>query len=151
MSKTFHIKIVTPESILFEGEVVSMTIPTDAGEITVLPNHIPIVSTISSGVAVITYEDGHDEDLAISGGFLQVKADHQVVVLAEMAERAINLDIQAIEEAKARAEKTMSEQVRASDEEYAETTAILNRELARYKAVLKHRTRHDHAPNPLSE
>lgn len=154
MSKTFHLKLVTPEHILFEGDVASLTLPTDTGEITVLPNHVPLVSTIASGVASITLSDGFEEDVAISGGFLQIKGLNEVMILAQMAERAVELDIKTIEEAKARAEKAMQEQVRNSDEEYAEVASALNREFARYKAVLKHRSRgpgHGNMPNPLGE
>lgn len=153
MSHSFHLKLVTPDCILFEGEIISLTLPTDKGEITILPNHIALVSTIASGVAVMTHADGKQEDLAISGGVLQIKGQNQVVVLAQMAERAADLDMQAIEEAKDRAEKIMKEQVRESDTEYAETVAILNRELARYKAVMKHRYRssgQSSGPNPLA-
>src|SRR5512133_3768494 len=131
MSTTFHLKLVTPEHVLFEGDVASMTIPTDTGEITILSNHVALVSTIASGVAVITYPNNTQEDIAISGGFLQIKGNNEVVVLAQMAERAADIDLKAIEEAKNRAEKVMKEQVRTSDAEYAETAAILNRELAR--------------------
>jgi F-type H+-transporting ATPase subunit epsilon len=154
MSKTFHLKLVTPDGALFEGDVASATLPTDSGEITILPNHVPLVSSISSGVASMHLEDGFQEDIAISGGFVQIKSLNQVIILAQMAERASELDLKTIEEAKARAERAMQEQVRTSDEEYAETAAVLNRELARYKAALKYRHRtggHDHTPNPLAE
>jgi F-type H+-transporting ATPase subunit epsilon len=154
MSNTFHLKLVTPEKILFEGEVASLTLPTDAGEITVLPNHVPLVSSIASGAASITLEKGFEEDIAISGGFLQIKGQNHVIILAEMAERASELDLKTIEEAKERAEQAMEDQIRTSDTEYAETAASLNRELARYKAVLKYRHRtggHSATPNPLAE
>ena len=154
MSNTFHLKLVTPEKILFEGDVASLTLPTEAGEITVLPNHVPLVSSIASGAAAITLEKGFEEDIAISGGFLQIKEQNQVIILAEMAERASELDLKTIEEAKERAEHAMQDRIRTSDTEYAETAAILNRELARYKAVLKYRHRsgsHSSAPNPLAE
>lgn len=154
MSKIFHLKLVTPEGVLFDGDVVSLTLPTETGEITVLANHVALVSAISSGVASIKLENGFEEDIAISGGFLQIKGLNEVVILAQMAERASELDVKTIQEAKERAEKAMKEQIRTSDEEYAETAAILNRELARYKAAMKYRSRgvgHAHAPNPLAE
>lgn len=153
MSKTFNLKLVTPEGALFEGQAASLTLPTETGEITVLPNHVPMVSAIASGAASITLEDGFEEDIAISGGFLQIKGLNEVVILAQMAERAAELDLKTIEEAKMRAETTVKEHIRTSDEEYAETVAILNRELARYKAAVKHRSRagRGHTPNPLGE
>lgn len=153
MSKSFHLKLVTPERVLFEGDVASLTIPTEAGEITILPNHVPLVSAISNGVASMTLADGTEDDLAISGGFLQIKGGNEVVVLAEMAQMAAELDLKAIEEAKAKAEAITKDQTRMSDEELAETAAILNRELARYKAAIKYRRRSGHSstPNPLAE
>jgi len=155
MSNSFHLKLVTPERILFEGDVRSATLPTEIGEITILPDHMPLVSSVANGVATLQLEKGVQEDIAISGGFIQIKHPNQVIILAQMAELASGLDLKIIEEAKARAEAAMKEKVRTSDEEFAETAAVLNRELARYKAAIKYRHRtgggHDHTPNPLAE
>lgn len=135
------LKLVTPERIVFEEEVMQVTLPTESGEITILPNHVPIVSNVTTGVAEFKRKDGHIEDLAISGGIIQVSENGSITVLAETAERGEELNIQAIEEAREKAERLMRERVSESAEAFAEAAAMLEQELARYKAANKYRQR----------
>lgn len=136
-----RIKLVTPERVLFEEEIASATLPTEAGEITVLEHHIPIVSNLMPGVAEITFKSGSVEDVALSGGCIQVGDEGNITILADTAERGEELDIDVIEKAKAAAEKLMNEQTSVNDEQFAEAAAMLERELARYKAANKYRQR----------
>jgi F-type H+-transporting ATPase subunit epsilon len=92
-------------------------------------------------VAELTRKDGSAEDVALSGGFIQVGEDNRITVLADTAERGDELDIKVIEEARARAEKLMKERISESEESFAEAAAMMERELARYKAVNKYRQR----------
>lgn len=133
-----HFELVTPERTLFNQEVDEVTLPTADGEITVLPNHIPLVATLVPGVA--RYRIGtQEEDVAVSGGFIEIQAGNVLRVLADTAERGHELSMTVIEEAKRRAEQVMKETAHADDAGYAAAAASLERELARYKVAQKHR------------
>ncbi|MEN9558508.1 MAG: synthase epsilon chain [Candidatus Parcubacteria bacterium] len=135
------LKLVTPEKILFEEEVLSVSLPTTEGEITILPNHAPLVMMLKSGVATVTKTDKTIDDLAISGGFIQV-GSNEVTILADMAERGEHLTIDAIKEAKERAKRAMEETRDVDDVAFAHAAAALERELARERAALRRMSRH---------
>jgi len=130
-------ELITPERIVFRQEVDQVTLPTMDGEITVLPGHIPLVAQLVPGVAVLKIS-GENEDVAVSGGFIQVDGKGKVTVLADTAERGDNLNLQDIEKAKQRAEEVMKNAARGDDETFAHAAAELERELARYKVAMKY-------------
>ena len=133
-------EIATPERIVYKETVDSLTLPTKDGEITVLPNHIPLVSALQPGA--ITVRKGKDEQyMAVSGGFIEVQPNNRVVVLADTAERAEELTLAAIEKARAEAERVLHEKRSMDDETFAAAAAGLERELARLKVARKHRPR----------
>ncbi len=126
-------KIVTPERIVFEDDAIdALILPTEEGEITVLPHHIPLISLLKAGV--LRVKKGNDETpLAVSSGVIEVTG-RAVTVLADTAERADELEEEKIEEARQAAKKLMEEK-RTDETTYAEATASLERELARLKVV----------------
>ncbi len=133
-------EIATPERIVYKETVDSLTLPTKDGEITVLPNHIPLVAVLVPGVVVV--RKGHTEQLmAVSGGFIEVQPNNRVVVLADTADRAEELTESAIEKARADAENVLKEKRNLDDESFAAAAAGLERELARLKVARRHRTR----------
>ena len=138
--KEINLKIVTPERIIFEGSCLQVTIPTKTGEITILPNHIPLISALQAGELVIKREDGEFIPMAISKGFLEVQPNSQVVILADSAERVEEIDHARAEEAKKRAEALLKEK-RADIESYVTLSAKIEKELARLKVARKHRKR----------
>lgn len=137
--KQIKLKIVTPEKILFEDIVSQVSVSTIMGEITILPNHIPLVSQLSSGEIVIKTEQGKEDLMAISGGFIEVLPD-QVVILADTAERAEDIDEARAEEARQKAEEILKTKV-ADAEGFAMFTAKIEKELARLKVARKHKTK----------
>ncbi len=135
----FRFSISTPERKLYAGDIESVSLPTVMGEITVLAHHETLMAQLVPGELRFRQQD-EEHVLAIGGGFVEVQK-RQVVVLADTAERLDEIDEQRAFEARKRAEAAMAEQ-RAGDEEYAETAALLERNLARLKIVRKHRTKH---------
>ena len=127
-------EIVTPEKVVLREEISALTVPTEMGEITVLPGHIPLVSVLKPGVITVQRPDKLPEVLAVSGGFLEV-LEGKVVILANTAEMASQLDEQRIVEAKAKAEALKRDASNRDDVEFTEATAMLEKELARHKAV----------------
>jgi F-type H+-transporting ATPase subunit epsilon len=133
-NKIIHFEIVTPERVVLKEEVLQVTVPTRNGEITVLPNHIPLVASLQSGVIEIKKKDGTPEVMSVSGGFIEVLKD-KVVILADTAERAEEIDEKRAEEAKERAEKIKKEAVHRDDIDFAGMSAIIEKELARTRAA----------------
>lgn len=133
-----HFELITPERAVFREDVDRMTLPTTQGEITILPGHVPLVASLVPGVARLWRGAEAPEDVAVSGGFIEV-GPNKVRVLADTAERGMELDVSAIEKAKVRAEQVMKETVRTDDVAYAAAAAALERELARYKVARRYR------------
>ncbi len=137
MSKlTFE--LTTPERIVERKEVDGVTLPTQEGEITVLPGHVPLVSNLKPGVATL-HVGSEREYLAVSGGFIEVQPDGRLIVLADTAERAEELDIQKIEEARERARQALEEKRDMDDVAAAAAMAALEREIAREQTARKYR------------
>ncbi len=131
--------IVTPEKKIFEDLVDAVSLPTKDGEITVLPHHIPLISTIIPGEIKIKKES-EEIPLSVAGGFVEIKGMSEVVILADAAERVEEIDIERAEQAKIRAEKLMKE--KSQDKvAFADATAALQRALARIKIAEKYRRR----------
>jgi len=124
---------------LLREKVRQVSVPTESGEITVLPGHIPLIAPIPAGELRAMRSDGSIELMAVSGGFVTVHTDDTVVILADTAERAEELDLADIEAAKKRAEKVMAEK-HDDVERYADASAHLARELARWKVANKYRS-----------
>lgn len=135
--KTIKFEIVTPERVVLKEMVRQVTVPTLDGEITVLPDHIPLVSVLKSGVIEVKRADGQIEVMSVSGGFIEVLAD-KIVILADTAELAREIDELRIEEARKRAEE-MKHWQDIDEIQFAEANAMIERQLARSKAVKRWR------------
>ena len=100
-----QLEIVTPEKLAYQGEVDSVQLPGSEGELGVLPHHAPLVSTLGAGELRLR-KGGEDEFFAIVGGFLQVLPD-KVVVMAETADMASEIDLDKAQEARRQAEQAL--------------------------------------------
>ena len=100
-----QLEIVTPERQVYSDTVDSVQVPGSEGELGVLPHHAPLVSTL--GVGELRFrKDGTEESFAIVGGFIQVRPD-RVVVLAETADLASDIDLEKAQEARREAERAL--------------------------------------------
>jgi len=138
MSKTIKFEIVTPERVVFRQEILQITVPTTSGEITILPDHIPLVSVLQPGVIEVKRTDNIVEIMSVSGGFIEVMKD-KIVILADTAERAEELDEEKIKAAQIRAEELKKTAKNRDEVEFTEVAAKLETELARLRAVNKWR------------
>lgn len=140
------LELTTPERIVLKETYDSATIPTKEGEITVLPGHVPLVGTLAPGM--ITVRKGSEESyLAVSGGFVEVMPYGRVVVLADTAERAEELDLSKVEEAREAARVLLAEGRRADDVATIAAAAALERELARVRVARHHHSRRRTMPS----
>jgi F-type H+-transporting ATPase subunit epsilon len=135
-----RLKIVTPEKLLLETEVSQITLPVTFGEVTILPEHVPYIGSLTAGELRFMEHTGDEIHLALSSGFVEFH-DNVLTVLADRAERAEDIDLERAEEARQRAEELMRSAPETIDaEEYARTVAMLDKELNRIRVARKHRS-----------
>lgn len=137
-----NIQIVTVADTTYTtNSAISCTVPTLAGEITVLNRHVPLVSLLQPGVIKIIHQDQSEEYVAISTGLVEVSTvpdqDTEITILADQADRAMSLDLGTVQAAKERAEKALATPQTLSEEEYSTLLATLAMEEARIKAGAK--------------
>ena len=126
------IKIVTPEKVILKDFYDQATIPTTDGEIGVLPKHSPLVSGLKAG-EIRLKKDNKTTYLAVSSGFVEVRPNSSVVILADTAEHAEYIDLERAEQAKKRAEELLTEQKHHEDVDYARLQSLLKKEIVRIK------------------
>ena len=138
MAKYLHIRIVTPEKVIISDKYISATVPSTTGELTILPGHIPLVALIKSGGIILKTETGADTCLAVSSGILEVRPDFSMVILANSAERAEDIELERAEKAKERIEQLIKEKKDNADMDYAMLQSTLSKEMARIKIARRH-------------
>jgi len=127
MAKSLHLEIVTPDRLVLSQEVDYVGAPGYEGEFGVLPSHIPFLSALQVGN--LYYESGGKTYFVfVAGGFAEISHD-KVSILAEVAERATDIDLERARKAQERAEMRMRQQQEEVD--YARVRAALARALAR--------------------
>ncbi|HTM68202.1 MAG TPA: ATP synthase F1 subunit epsilon [Candidatus Binatia bacterium] len=136
--QSLKFELITPERVVLKDEFDAATVPTREGEITVLPGHVPLVASLAPGMITVV-KGGNESYLAVSGGFIEVQPDSRMIILADTAERAEELEIEKVEAARERAEKLLLEKRHVDDLSSAAAMAALERELARAKVARKHR------------
>ncbi len=138
-TKQLQLKIITPERIILDEAVDQVVLPTGEGEITILPGHIALISTLASG-DIVARVNGEDIPMAVSGGFIEVSND-QVKILADFAEHVSDLSDDTVAKARARAEelKRMKDEASVVDFEHYEVE--LERSLTRVKIADKWKNR----------
>ena len=99
---SFALEIVTPERVVYSGQVTSLQVPGSEGSFGVLTGHMPLLTSLQMGALRFAEEGGGEVQMAVSGGFTEVGRE-QGTVLAETAERAEGLDVQRAESARQRA------------------------------------------------
>lgn len=147
MSKIIKLKILTPEKIVYQDEVLEITLPTESGEITILSQHAPLVSIVKTGEIRIKKQDNNEViPFAISTGVVEIrssdeseKMDTEVIILASRTESSSDIDIDRAQEAYKRAEKAMQEAENLLDVDYAKLQAVLEKELNRINIAKKWR------------
>lgn len=133
-----HVQLITPEGVKTTADVDRLTLSTPDGQITLLPHHIPLVTTLVPGEALLA-TGSEITPLAVHGGFCEVQKNNQVVILADAAEYVHELDERAIQEAIARAELLKKETFSTGD--YEEVVSALERDLARRHVLHKYRAK----------
>lgn len=138
------VEIVTAERIVYSDENVDAVIaPGVEGQLEVLPRHTAFMTTLEPG-ELILLKGGEEIGVVVSGGFLEVR-ENKVVILADAAERAEEIDVARAEEARRRAEERLV--TREGVVDVARAEAELRRALTRLR-VAERRRRRPGAPRP---
>jgi F-type H+-transporting ATPase subunit epsilon len=132
------LEIVTPERLAYSDTVDAVNLPGIEGELGVLPHHAPLVSMLGVGELRIR-KGGAEESFAIVGGFLQVRPD-KVVVMAETADLASEIDLEKAQQARREAEQALEGGARTDAVDLAAARAALQQALLRIRvAERRHR------------
>ena len=141
--KLLQCEIVTGERRVYAGEVAEVVAPAANGQVAIRPRHVPFLSALEPGEVRLVRPGQDDLILAIGGGFMEVR-DDKVVILADSAERADEIDLERALRARQQAEKLLQQKVNNVD--FAKVEAALRRSLARLKVAERVRTRGGRAP-----
>jgi len=129
--KTQRLEIVTPQKKVFSEDVKFLVAPGTDGELGILPEHAPLITSLNIGILRIQQE-GKNLKVVVTGGFMEVR-NSKVTVLANAAERADEIDLARAEAAKQRAEARLV--ARSPDVDVLRAELALKRALMRLRAV----------------
>ncbi len=132
-----HLQIITPEKTVYDDEVEQVSLPTTRGQITVLPNHVPLVTSVEPG-ELIFKKHSKVATFAAGYGFAQIGPEN-VKILVDLAKEAEEIEEKRIEEAKREAEEAIKQKHLLSEEEYATAAANLQKALVQLKIKRRHR------------
>ena len=133
------LEIVTPDHSLVTTEVDEVEVPGSEGYFGVLPGHTPLLSTLAIGE--LWYRKGSDKFyLSLAGGFAEVLPD-KVTILAQIAERAEDIDIERAERAKKRAEERLAAPPSTTDLDFERARIAMLKSLMRLQVAARARTR----------
>ncbi len=121
-----QLEIVTPEKIIYRGDIDQITVMTASGEITILPHHVNLFTKLEPGEALIKV-GGKDQYLAITGGFLEV-SNNKISILANYAIHSEDINVEKAMEAQKRAEALLKKKEEGiSEQDFAEARAELGK------------------------
>jgi F-type H+-transporting ATPase subunit epsilon len=134
---TIRCEIVSQDKMVFEGDVDMIVAPGSQGEMGILPNHAPLLTTLDFGVVRVRTQGG-EEVFTVAGGVMEVQPEI-VTILADTAENVAEIDIARAESAQRRAEKYLVEGPPLDTDEYLRMEAALRRSKLRLDAARRFR------------
>jgi len=142
---TIKLEIVTAERLIYSEDVNMVVAPGVMGYLGILPHHAPLMTILQPGELRIKKES-EEVALAVTGGFMEVRPE-KILVLADAAERAEEIDIARAEAARKRAEERLKERGKEGVD-HLRAELALQRSLARIKVAEKRRKRPTGGGNP---
>lgn len=139
---TLNLKVITPKKIAVDEQVLSVSMPAAAGEITILPHHTHLFSLLTEGIIKIRRKDTEDY-LAIGGGYVETDGT-EVNILVSRAYNQNEIDQNLIQEAMGKANKILAES--KDRKERFEATSMLRRSMVEMKLLKKRRAPKPYAP-----
>jgi F-type H+-transporting ATPase subunit epsilon len=140
MTHKVNLKIVTPEKLILEELVDQVSLPTTKGEITVLPNHIPLITELASG-EIVGCVNNECIPVAVVGGFVEIKNNAEgiteVAILADFAEHVGDLSDEKIQNAKDYAEVLKKKIHNKEDIDFEHFETMLERSITQSRVASK--------------
>ncbi|MBK5106678.1 MAG: ATP synthase F1 subunit epsilon [Anaerolineales bacterium] len=131
-------EVVSQDRMVWEGDADIVVVPGEAGEMGILPNHAPLLSTLKFGILKVRSKD-EEELFTIAGGVIEVQPD-LITVLADSAENVAEIDVARAEDARKRAEEILKEGPPQDTDAYLKLEAALRRSNLRLEAVRRFRS-----------
>jgi F-type H+-transporting ATPase subunit epsilon len=132
MENKLRLDIVTPHGLVLSEDVDEVTAAGTEGEFGVLPGHVPFITTLKVGMLILR-KDNKTEYVFVNSGYAEVSPD-KVVILADSAERAEDIDVERALAAKKRAEERLAQ---AEKYDFGRATAALERASIRIQIAEK--------------
>ena len=133
---TIQVEVVSAEESIFSGQAKFVALPGEAGELGILPGHVPLITRIKPGAVRIEKADGDEEFVFVAGGILEVQPK-MVTVLSDTAIRGHDLDEAKANDARKAAEEALKNA--KSDVDLAKATSELAVMAAQIAALRKYR------------
>ena len=130
-------EIVSQDRMVWEGDADIVIVPGTAGELGILPNHAPLLTTLKFGILKVRAK-GQEELFTVAGGLVEVQPD-LITVLADSAENILEIDVARAEAARKRAEDLLRQGVPPDSDIYLRMEAALKRSNLRIEAVRRYR------------
>ncbi len=130
-----HLDITSQDRCVFSGDVDMVVVPGSAGEMGILPNHSPLLSTLKIGVIKVRTK-GEELIFTVAGGIVEVQPD-SIIILADAAENVQEIDVARAEAARKKAEEYLAKAVPQDTDTYLALQSALRRSNLRLDAVRK--------------
>ena len=130
-------EIVSQDRMVWEGDADMVVVPGMSGEMGILPNHAPLLSTMKFGILKVRTKDG-EEVFTVAGGLIEVQP-HLITILANSAENVEEIDVARAEAARHRAEEMLEQGPPPDSDAYLKMEAALRRSNLRLEAVRRFR------------
>ncbi|MFQ6132279.1 MAG: ATP synthase F1 subunit epsilon [Armatimonadota bacterium] len=131
---TYRLDVATQERVIFSDEIVSLVAPSVEGQLGILARHAPLIAELGIGQLKIRYADDARELLLVAGGIMEVSGQG-VIVLADIAERPEEIDLERAEQALARARARLTGGGPEAHVDIARARAALMRALNRLRVA----------------
>jgi F-type H+-transporting ATPase subunit epsilon len=142
-------EIVSQDRQVFSGDADMVIVPGAQGEMGILPNHAPLLSTLKFGLLRVRYQ-GKEQIYTIAGGVIEVQPD-LVTVMADAAENVLEIDVSRAEAAKRRAEDILKQGLPPDSDAYLKIESALRRSNLRLDAVRRYRGQRTRFPGSSEE
>jgi F-type H+-transporting ATPase subunit epsilon len=142
-------EIVSQDRQVFSGDADMVIVPGTQGEMGILPNHAPLLSTLKFGILRVRYQN-QEQVFAIAGGVIEVQPD-LITVMADAAENVVEIDINRAEAAKRRAEEILKQGPPPDTDAYLKIESALRRSNLRLEAVKRYRGQRTRFPGNSEE
>lgn len=134
---TIRCEIVSQDRMVYDGDADIVIVPGVAGEMGILPNHAPLLSTLEFGILTVRHE-GKEEIFAIAGGVIEVQPE-LITVLADTAENVEEIDVARAESARERAQELLEKGPPPDSDTYIKMEVALRRSNLRLKVARRYR------------